>query len=199
MKVLHVHSETPQKRYIKEAIQVFQKGGLVIYPTDSGYSLGCDAHDVKAIQKLYKAKKRIKKYWMALLFDHISSIPEYALVDNTAFKLIKQNMPGPYTFILPSQIHIARKLKVKRKEIGVRMPNHPVIQSLFEEGQGPILNTAARIQEEENYTNPGDISVLFKGVADLFLDIGEVQIKPTSIINLCDGEVELLRGDYPRY
>lgn len=197
MKVLDIHPENPQARWIKEAVQVFQKGGLVIYPTDSGYSLGCDAHNIKAIQKLYQVKRNMKKYWMALLVDQISSIPEYAKVDNSAFKLIKRTMPGPYTYILPSQIDIARKLKVKRKEIGIRMPDFPVIQALFDQGQGPILNTAARLEDDVNFTEPDDIIQKFKGQADLFLNIGEVQINPTNIISLVEGEPEVIRGELP--
>ncbi len=197
MKVLPLHPENPQKRLIAEAVKVFKQGGLVIYPTDSGYSIGCDAHNVKAIQKLYQAKRHIKKYWMALLVSEFSSIPEFALVDNKAFKAMKQVMPGPYTFILPAQMDIIRKLKVKRKEIGVRMSKHPVVKGLFEGGVGPILNTAARLEEDLDYTDNDELIKHFKGVGDLFLDIGELQLNPTSIINFTDGYPEVLRGEWP--
>lgn len=196
MKVLDIHPDNPQTRFVQEAVKAFAQGQIVIYPTDSGYSIGCDSHNVKAIQKLYQVKRKIKKYWMALLINEISSIPEYAKVDNAAFKLIKQYMPGPYTFILPSQIDIARKLKVKRKEVGIRMPNHPLIQALFDQGQGPILNTAAKIEDDEFFVEPEDIISKFKGQADLFLNIGAVELQPTTIIDITTGEAEVLRGEW---
>ena len=194
MKILELHPETPQKRFVKEAAKVLDKGGLVVYPTDSGYSVGCDAHNVKAIQKLYTLKKAIKKYVMALMLPEIKQITEFANMDNQAFRYIKSRVPGHYTFILPAQTHMMRKLGVKRKEVGVRIPDFPFLNSLFEEFPNPILNTAAKINEDESYIHPDDLERAFKGKVDLLLTMGEIQLNPTNVISLLNGEIEVLRG-----
>ncbi len=194
MEIISVHPENPQQRWVSQAADVLKRGGLLVYPTDSGYSVGCDATQVKAIQKLYQLKKPLKKYVMALMFPDMSAITEYAQIGNEAFRIIKSHTPGPYTFILPAHNHIARKLGVKRKEIGVRIPNHPFLQELFHYFPKPILNTAARLQHEENYTHPDDLEDAFNHKVDMIITAGEIQIHPTNIISLVDG-IEVIRGE----
>lgn len=192
--VLELHPETPQARFIKKAVQVFQKGGIVVYPTDSGYSIGCDPSSAKALEKLYKIKKE-KKYVMALMLGDLKNISEYTTMGNSSFRFIKERIPGPFTFILKAQNHIARKLKVKRWEIGVRVSDHPVMKALFEEMQTPILNTAARINEDDDYTHPVDLEDAFGGCVDLILTCGEIQHQPTNVINLTEDYPEVIRGE----
>ncbi len=195
MEHFELHPETPQNRYIIKAAQVLKKGGLLVYPTDSGYSIGCDAHNIKAIHKLYSVKRSLDKYVMALLLPNISQISEFAKMDNYAFKFIKSRVPGPYTFILPAQTHIARKLGVKRKEIGVRISNFHFLKLLFEEFDGPILNTSAKVSEDVDFVEPSQLLKAFNNQVDLVLSIGELQLNPTNIISLLDDEPVLIRGE----
>jgi tRNA threonylcarbamoyl adenosine modification protein (Sua5/YciO/YrdC/YwlC family) len=195
MKIVSIHPENPQKRWIQLAAETLDRGGIIVYPTDSGYSIGCDATNIKAIQKLYQLKKPIKKYVMALMVPDIKSITDYAQVSNDAFKILKAHTPGPYTFILPALKHISRKLDVKRKEIGIRIPDHSFLNELFQEFPNPLLNTAATLSEDELYCHPDDIEKVFGKIVDLVITSGEIQINPTNIISLVDG-VEVLRGEF---
>ncbi len=195
MELFDVHPENPQRRLVQRVVDIYNKGGLIVYPTDAGYSVGCNAEDKKAINRLYKLKKPVKKFVMALMFDDFSRITEYAKVDNFAFKYIKQRESGRYTFILPAQIHITRKLDVKRKEIGVRMPKHPFLQEFFSLTSDPILNTAANISEDDFYTHPEDLIKAFKGKVDAIVTCGEILIDPTNVISLVDDYPEVLRGE----
>lgn len=193
---IYIHPINPQSRFIKHAADVMNRGGLVVYPTDSGYALGCSADSHKGIEKLYALKKPLKKFVMALLFLEISKASEYAVIDNYAFKIIKPRIPGPYTFILPAELRIVRKLDVKRPEIGCRWPDHPVLRSLLQELSGPIVNTAAKTEELQELTDPDEIWNLFHGTVDLMLDVGDVAINPTNIVKIGNGSVDVLRGEF---
>lgn len=198
MEVFHLHPENPEKRHVRRIAEIFAKGGIVVYPTDSGYSVGCDVHQSKAVDKLYQLKKPLKKYVMSLLLPDLRSMNEYAVVGNQAFKMIKERIPGPYTFILPAETHIIRKLKVKRFEVGLRVPSHPFLRELFAETDSKvqILNTAARIREDEDYTDPDELEMAFRGKVDAIVHCGEMQLRPTNIINFCGQEPELIRGEW---
>lgn len=198
MEIFELHPENPEKRMVRKIVQIFESGGLVVYPTDSGYSVGCDVHSAKAVEKLYQLKKPLKKFVMSLLLPDLKSINEYAVMSNQAFKIIKERIPGPYTFILPAETHIARKLKVKRFEVGVRVPSHPFLREIFDESNGKIqiLNTAARIREDEDYTDPLELEGAFRGKVDAIVHCGEMQLRPTNIINLCGMDPELVRGEW---
>lgn len=190
---LSLHPETPQRRYIPRIVKVFEHDGLVVYPTDSGYSVGCNARSKKAIRKLYQLKRGMKKYIMALMFHDFRDITEFAQVDNFAFRYMKHLLPGPYTIILPATNQTAKILDVKRKEVGVRMPDHPFFAALAEVFPGPVLNTAAQLHSEDALSDPEDLLELFKGKVDLIVDMGPVPIRPTTVISLVDGEPEVLR------
>lgn len=189
-----VHPLNPQPRIVKLAAEALEKDGLVLYPTESGYAIGCNAESTKAIHKLYALKKPMKKFFMALILPDISRATDYARVDNFAFNIMRPRVPGPYTFILPADPHIARKLDVKRAEIGIRMPTHPFFKELFLHFDKPILSTAAKISDDDIF----DTDVLystFEHSVNLMIDAGPIEINPTNIISLVGGHVEILRGE----
>lgn len=198
MEIFYLHPENPEKRQIKKILQIFQNGGVVVYPTDSGYSVGCDVNQSKAVDKLYQLKKPLKKYVMSLLLPNLTAINDFAMMGNQAFRMIKERTPGHFTFILPAQTHIIRKLKVKRFEVGVRIPNHPFLNTLFSETEGnlQILNTAARIKENEDYTDPDELEEAFRFKVDAIIHCGEMQLNPTNIIDFTGSEPELIRGEW---
>jgi len=193
---LVVHPDNPQIRSLKQAAEILTKGGLVVYPTDSGYAVGCSADSHHGIQRLYQLKKPMKKFVMALLFQDFSKASEYAIIDNYAYRIIKGRIPGPYTFILPADYHIARKLDVKRPEIGCRWPKHPATQGILEALGCPLVNSAAKLDETQILTNPDEIYELFAGHVDLMIDAGEVPINPTNIVKIGNGSVEVIRGEF---
>jgi tRNA threonylcarbamoyl adenosine modification protein (Sua5/YciO/YrdC/YwlC family) len=189
-----VHPLNPQSRTVKLAAETLEKDGLVLYPTESGYAIGCNAESTKAIHKLYLLKKPMKKFFMALILPDIRKASEYAHVSNFAFNIMKQRVPGPYTFILPADPSIARKLDVKRPEIGIRMPMHPFFKELFLHFDKPILSTAAKLSDETEFTNPDDIWNLFEHHVQMMVDCGEIAIHPTNIVSLVNNEIEVIRG-----
>lgn len=195
MQIIEIHPVTPQVRLVKQVAEVFREGGLVIYPTVAGYAIGCDANNKKAIKRLYSVKGAIKKPLMALMFRNISDMAPYAKVDNFAYRVMKDRVPGPYTFILPAQVHIARLLDVKRLEVGVRVPCHPFLLELHNHWAGPILNTGARLRDDEDFTDPEELEKAFRGKADLLVSCGEIAVNPTNVIRLADGVVEVIRGE----
>ena len=173
-----VHPVNPQARIVKLAAAALEDDGLVLYPTESGYAIGCNAESPKAIHKLYALKKPMKKFF----------------IDNFAFNIMKPRVPGPYTFILPADPHIARRLDVKRPEIGVRMPTHPFFKELFQHFDKPILSTAAKLSEEDIY-EPDEIWKTFEHSVEMMVDCGPIEINPTNIISLIGGNVEVIRGE----
>jgi len=170
---------------------------LLLYPSDSGYAIACSAVSQKAINKLYALKKPMKKAFMALLLPDISMAADYAKVNNFVFQILKNYTPGPYTFILPADPQIARKLDVSRQEIGIRISPGIFIKTLFEHFEHPLLNTAAKIEENQAFTNPKELMNVFKNRVDVFADMGEVPLCPTSIISLVDNEIKVIRGSLP--
>ncbi len=189
-----VHPENPQARIVKLAAEALEDDKLVLYPTESGYAIGCNAESPKAIHKLYALKKPMKKFFMALILPDIRSATDYAHISNFAFNIIKQRVPGPYTFILPADPHIARKLDVKRPEIGIRMPEHPFFKELFQYFDKPILSTAAKLSEEDIY----ETDILwdtFQRSVDMMIDCGNIEINPTNVVSLVGDQVEVIRGE----
>lgn len=194
---IEIHPENPQVRLLKRAAEILHHDGLVVYPTDSGYAVGCSTESHKALARLYQLKKPLKKFVMALLFPNFAKASEYAVIDNYAFRLIKPRIPGPYTFILPAEHRVVRKLDVKRPEIGCRWPNHPVLQGLLDELGHPLVNTAAKLEESQEFTEADEIWALLGNHVDMMLDIGPVPVLPTNVIKVGNGSIEILRGEFP--
>ena len=189
-----VHPANPQARIVKLAAAALEDDGLVLYPTESGYAIGCNAESPKAIHKLYALKKPMKKFFMALIVPNIKAATDYARVDNFAFNIMKPRVPGPYTFVLPADPHIARRLDVKRPEIGIRMPTHPFFTELFQHFDKTILSTAAKLSEED-LNDPDEIWKTFEHSVEMMVDCGPIEINPTNIISLVGDQVEVIRGD----
>ena len=192
--LIKLHPQTPEARHMKKVLEVFEKGGIVVYPTDSGYSLGCDASNRVAVNKLYHLKRAMKKYFMALMARDFSSLSDFAKVDNTAYRYMKKLVPGPYTFVLPATSHGKKILDAKRPEVGVRMPRHAFADALFAlKPDILLLTTAAKVREDEDFIDPEEIEATFGHDVDLVLDMGPMALNPTTIISLVSGEPEVLR------
>jgi tRNA threonylcarbamoyl adenosine modification protein (Sua5/YciO/YrdC/YwlC family) len=191
---LELHPITPQVRLMKRVKEVFESDSVVVYPTDSGYSLGCNALSRKAVNKLYHLKRAMKKYLMALMVQDFSALSEFARVDNAAFRYMKHLVPGPYTFVLPATVRSRKLLDVNRPEVGVRMPKCPFTDALFALMPGAvILTTAAKIQEDDAFIDPQDIEEKYGHLVDLVVDLGPRPVTPTTVIALLDGVAEVIR------
>jgi tRNA threonylcarbamoyl adenosine modification protein (Sua5/YciO/YrdC/YwlC family) len=179
---------------MKRALETFEADGVVVYPTDSGYSLGCNALSRKAVNKLYHLKRAMKKYLMALMVRDFSALSEFARVDNAAYRYMKHLVPGPYTFVLPATVRARKLLDVNRPEVGVRMPRCPFTDALFALSPGAvILTTAAKIKEDDVFIDPADIEEQYGHLVDLIVDLGPRPMTPTTVIALLDGTAEVIR------
>jgi tRNA threonylcarbamoyl adenosine modification protein (Sua5/YciO/YrdC/YwlC family) len=191
---IELHPETPQNRLVKKVLDAFAAGDVVVYPTDSGYSLGCDALSKKGVQKLYHIKRAMKKYLMALMVRDFSALSEFAKVETAAFRYMKLLVPGPFTFVLPATVRSRKILDVNRPEIGVRMPNSRFTDALFDLAPGAvILTTAAKIKDEDHFIHPGDIEEKYGHEIDLIVDLGPLPVTPTTIISLTGSSPEVIR------
>jgi tRNA threonylcarbamoyl adenosine modification protein (Sua5/YciO/YrdC/YwlC family) len=191
---LELHPKNPEIRLMKRVMDAFADGQVVVYPTDSGYSMGCDALSKKGVHKLYHIKRAMKKYLMALMVRDFSALSEFAKVETAAFRYMKAVVPGPYTFVLPATVRSRKLLDVNRPEVGVRMPDSPFTNALFALSPGAvILTTAARVQDTDEFTDPAAIEETYGNLVDLIVDLGPMPITPTTVISLINETPEVVR------
>jgi tRNA threonylcarbamoyl adenosine modification protein (Sua5/YciO/YrdC/YwlC family) len=191
----HIHPETPQLRLLKQAVQIIQQGGVVIYPTDSGYALGCHVGDKNAMERILQIRQVNGDHNFTLLCRDLSELSVYAKVENSAFRLIKNNTPGAYTFILRGTKEVPKRLlNEKKKTIGLRIPENKIAQALLEELSEPLLSTSLILPGEEfAESDPEQIRARLEKQVDLILHGGVIGEAPTTVIDLSDDEPVLLR------
>ena len=190
-----IHPETPQPRLVKRAVEILREGGVIAYPTDSCYALGCRIGDKNAVERIARIRQTDKEHNFTLVCRDLSEISNYARVDNWAFRLLKAHTPGPYTFILPATSEVPKRLQnPKRKTIGIRVPEHPIAQALLEELGEPIMSSTLILPGEEMpMTDPEDIREALEHQLELVIDGGHCGIEPTTVIVLEKGDVHVAR------
>jgi tRNA threonylcarbamoyl adenosine modification protein (Sua5/YciO/YrdC/YwlC family) len=193
MNRLSIHPDNPQGRHLKAAVSVLTEGGLIIYPTDSIYGLGCDLFNKRAIEKIYQIKGNDKRKYLSFICPDLKNISKFAHVPNAAYKVMRHLLPGPFTFILNATREVPKVLLEKRKTVGIRVPDNRVCQSLLAEFGSPIISTSASLPEEDYLGDPDLIESTFKNRVDLFLDAGPGGIVPSTVIDLTGGEPLLVR------
>ncbi len=190
-----IHPENPQQRLINQAVGIVEAGGVIAYPTDSGYALGCRLDDKKAMERLRAIRGLDDKHHLTLVCRDLSEIGVYARVDNTAYRLLKAHTPGPYTFILGATREVPRRLlHPKRKTIGLRVPGNPIAQALLA-GLGEPIMSATLIPpgEELPLADPEDIRERFGHQLELVIDGGAGSLEPTTVVDFVDGVPEVVR------
>ncbi|TDO04316.1 MULTISPECIES: L-threonylcarbamoyladenylate synthase [Halomonas] len=190
-----IHPDNPQKRLIDQAIQIIRNGGVVAYPTDSGYALGCHLGDKKAIEKIKWVRSLDDKHNFTLVCSDLSQIGTYAKVDNDVFRLLKAHTPGPYTFILEATSEVPRLLlHPKRRSIGVRVPDHAITRALLAALGEPLMSvTLIPVGEALPMTDAEEIRERFGAHLELIIDGGACHLEPTSVIDLRDLPPKILR------
>ncbi len=189
MQVFHVHPDNPQPRLIKQAVEIVRQGGVVVYPTDSSYALGCHIGDKVAMERMRRIRKLADKHNFTLVCRDLSEIATYAKVDNPAYRLIKSLTPGPYTFILQATHEVPRRLQnPKRKTIGLRVPDHVVAQSLLQALGEPLMSCTLILPDSDTpLSDPELIQSALKGQVDLLIDSGHCGLEPTTVVDLVSG------------
>jgi tRNA threonylcarbamoyl adenosine modification protein (Sua5/YciO/YrdC/YwlC family) len=183
----------PKKRptaLIKESLE---SGAIIGYPTDTFYGLGCDLFNIKAIKTLYAMRGLSEKRPLSLIFRDIKDASNYAILTDFAFQVLKSTLPGAYTFILQAKRIVPRLLMSEKKEVGVRMPNHPVPRAIVELLGRPIINTTARIAGRDAFADPKEIERYFKDRIALVIDGGLIPGEPSTVVSLVDDRVNVLR------
>ena len=193
-KVLSIHPENPQYRLIKQVVDLLKNGGIIAYPTDSGYALGCALGNKNAMDQIINIRKLRKHHHFTLMMKDLSHIGEYAKLNNSGFRLLKKILPGAYTFILEGTKDIPnRLLNGKRKTIGIRVSSHPFVKSILENLMEPMMSVSLKIEGYEFY-NSNDVKEVLYGSEALIIDSGHCPPEPTTIIDLSNDEVLLLRN-----
>ena len=189
-----IHPETPQERLVKQAAEIVRQGGVIVYPTDSCYALGCQMGNKEAMERILAIRKIDLKHHLTLMCADLSELGTYAKVDNSQFRQLKAATPGAYTFILPATKEVPnRTLHPKRKTIGLRVPDNKIALALLAELGEPMLSCTLMLPEEtEPQTDPYEIRNLLEHAVDLIIDGGWCGTEPTTVIDMTDG-TELIR------
>ena len=188
--MLQIHPETPQPRLILKAVEVIERGGVVVYPTDSGYALGCQLDEKQAVERIRRIRQLDDKHNFTLVCRDLSAIATYAKVDNIAYRAIKNHTPGPYTFVLHGTNEVPRRLKQpKRKTIGIRVPDNRIAQSLLVAIAEPIMSVTLILPGDDlPLLDPYEIRDLLAAQVDLIIDGGYCGMEATSVIDLSNNE-----------
>jgi tRNA threonylcarbamoyl adenosine modification protein (Sua5/YciO/YrdC/YwlC family) len=190
-----VHPEDPQPRLIKQAVEFIHKGGVIIYPTDSCYALGCHIGDKSALERIRRIRQVDAKHNFTLMCRDLTEVGTYAKLDNRSFRLIKNLSPGPFTFILPATSEVPRRLMhPKRKTIGLRLPDNPIASHLLDYLGEPLMtSTLALPGEEWPMIDPYEMKDTLGPQVDLIIDGGYCGMEPTTVIDLTGDEPEIVR------
>lgn len=192
-----IHPENPQARLIKQAADIIRNGGLVAYPTDSAYALGCHIGDKLALDRICGIRKISKDHNFTLVCRDLSEVATYAKVNNQMFRLIKAHTPGPFTFILTATSETPKRLKhPKKKTIGIRIPNNPIVRDLLDELNEPMMTSTLIMPGEElPLTDPYDIRITLEHQLELVIDGGFCGMEPTTVVDLSgDSPVVVRQG-----
>ncbi len=193
--VLRVHPVTPQRRLLRRAAGVLGAGGVIVYPTDSCYALGCQIGDKEALERIRAIRRLEPGHNFTLVCRDLSELATYARVDNAAYRLLKALTPGPYTFVLQATREVPRRLQhPRRRTIGIRVPDHRITQALLEEVGEPLLSVTCQLPGDElPLTDPEEIRERLRGRVDLVIDGGACGVEPTTVVDLVSGVPVVVR------
>lgn len=195
MKFFQIHAETPQARLVRQVADVIRKGGVVIYPADNSYALGCGVGEKAALDRIRQIRKLDDKHNFTLMCRDLSELGLYAKVGTSAFRLLKAHVPGPYTFILSATREVPRMLMhPKRRTIGLRVPANPIAQALLQELGEPMMSVSLIMPgETEPMSDPYEIRDLLESQVDLIIDGGYGTYEASTVISLVDEQPEVIR------
>jgi tRNA threonylcarbamoyl adenosine modification protein (Sua5/YciO/YrdC/YwlC family) len=190
--LLAINPSHPEPRKIRRAVDVLAAGGVIAYPTDTVYGIGCDLTNKHAIDRLYEIKRMDRSHPLAFVCPDLSDIARYAIVDNQVYRVLRRFLPGPYTFILQATREVPKLVQRKRKTVGIRVPASETARALARELGRPIISSTAARPGEDPLVDPHEIAEAFRGL-DLVLDAGAGGLVPTTVIDLTQSPPEIVR------
>ncbi|MCL2326102.1 MAG: L-threonylcarbamoyladenylate synthase [Proteobacteria bacterium] len=189
---LHIDAEWPNLKRLKRVADIIREGGLVVYPTDTIYGLGCDITHKKSVERVYQMKGKDRKHPLAFICPDLKNIAKYAVVSNAAYRLMKRILPGPYTIILPASREVPRLMLSKSATVGIRIPEHPVTQALVEQLDNPLITTSVPSAGQVQFDDPGEIARRLPFL-DVVIDCGLIAPQPSTVIDLTEDVPRLVR------
>ena len=191
--LININQQNPQQRLIMKVVNILKNGGVVVYPTDTYYGIGCDIMNKKAIERIYQIKQRNKSKPFSFICSSLKNISLYAKVSNYAYKTMKRLLPGPYTFILEGSKLVPKIMLTKRKTAGIRVPDNPICLALVNELGNPVITTSATMPDGTIFHDASLIHDYFGNRLDVVVDGSIVPGQPSSVIMLIDDIPEVLR------
>lgn len=191
--LLKINPETPQLRLVRIVADSLRQGGVIAYPTDTIYGIGCDIFNRKGVKKIYQIKQRDPRKPFSFICSDLSEVANYAQVSNAAFKIMKRYLPGPYTFVLEASRVVPDLLTTKQKTVGIRIPDNPIALQIVRELGHPLVTTSANISGEAIFSDPADIQQKLGKLLDLVVDGGSLSGDPSTVISLVNDQVEVIR------
>ncbi len=193
MDYYELHPVNPELRFINKAIKILHEGGVIIYPTDTVYGIGCDIFNKEALDRVRQIKSNPDIKLLSFICPNLKDIAKYVRVSDYAYKTMKRLLPGPYTFILPAAKNVPKKLWSKRKTVGIRIPDHPVALKIVQGLGNPIVSTSTTTRKGDLLIDPLEIKSVFDFQVDLMLASGNLLGKPSSVIDLSGDEPVIVR------
>ncbi len=191
--LININPQNPQPRLIHKVLEILKKGGIVVYPTDTYYGIGCDIMNKKAIERVYQLKQRDKNIPFSFICSGLKNISRYAKVSNYAYKTMKRLLPGPYTFILEGSRLVPKIMLTKRKTAGIRVPDNPICLALVYQLENPLLTTSATMPDGTVFHDASLIHDYFGNRIDAVVDGSIVPGRPSSVISLINDIPEIIR------
>lgn len=193
--LLRIHPDNPQLRLVRNAADALANGGLIVYPTDSCYALGCQLGNKAALERMRRLRRSERGHEFTLVCRDLSEIAVYARVDNAAYRILRSLTPGPYTFILRATNEVPKRLQdPRRRSIGIRVPDNAIVAALLEVVGGPVMSSTLILPDDElPLADSNEIYERLRGQVDVVIDAGACGIEPTTVLDLSTGAVEVVR------
>ncbi len=193
--ILRIHPDNPQLRLVRNAADVLSNGGVVVYPTDSCYALGCQLGNKAALERIRRLRRSERDHEFTLVCRDLAEIALYARVDNAAYRILRSLTPGPYAFILRATSEVPKRLQdPKRRSIGIRVPDHAIVSALLEATGEPLMSSTLLLPDDDvPLTDPEGIYERLRGQVEVIIDAGVCGIEPTTVLDLSDGAMEVIR------
>ena len=192
--LLTINQDNPQQRLVEQVVDQLRRGAVICYPTDTVYGLGCDIYNQKAIKRIFQIKKRPKDKPFSFMCSSLKNVSNYCHISNLGYRIMKKNLPGPYTFILPASKIVPKIMITKQKTVGIRVPDNTICSTLIESLGNPILNTSVILDPEgPPITEAYEIEERLGNLVDVIIDGGPVYPHPSSVVSLIDDIPKVLR------